>query len=346
MSYAVGIVGATGMVGAKITECLDQRGFPVDYRRSKLFASERNSGFVRRWGGHPLVLNEAKSVADFVGLDIVFLSAGGDATKSAVSQALCPMVTEAGAVAIDNSSAWRMDPDVPLVVAEVNAHELENRPKGIVANPNCTTMIAAPVLAALRDVCGLKAVSVATYQSVSGQGLAGVREAIEQIEGMIPHSQQIIDGTVFNAELKKPNVFPGRVGFNALPLAGEMVGADTTEEQKFDRELRKILELPDLPVAATCVRVPVLNGHSMVVSVELEERLETAEAVMVLTDAPGVRLVDVPTSLDASGKDDVLVGRLRSDPTRQNGLQFFVSGDNLLKGAALNAVQLAELIVR
>ncbi len=348
MTYAVGIVGATGLVGNRIRECLDKRDFPVDHARSRFFASERSVGIESQWGKTWITYEYATSAEDFEGLDIVFLSAGGDATKSRVSEELCPLVAQAGAIAIDNSSAWRMHPDVPLVVTEVNPEKLAERPLGIVANPNCTTMIAAPILSALHNVAGLESVNATTYQSVSGQGLAGVKEAMHQIEEMKGDALGIIEGVADPALWTAPEVFPGRVGFNVFPFAGEFneLGFGTSEEAKFKRETRKILDLPGLPVSATCVRVPVLNGHSMALSIGCSQELRPREAMEILRDAPGVELCDVPTPLSASGKDDVLVGRVRQDPTRVNGIELFISGDNLLKGAALNAVQIAERLLQ
>jgi aspartate-semialdehyde dehydrogenase len=247
-------------------------------------------------------------------------------------------------VEVDNSSAWRMDPDVPLVVPEVNAAAVDRTPKGIVANPNCTTMVAMPALKALHDAAGLRRVVVSTYQSVSGAGLKGVDELAEQVAKVGEQSANLtFDGTA--VEFPEPSVFPAPIAFNVLPHAGDFVDDETNEEKKWRDESRKILDIPDLPVSCTCVRVPVYTGHSLSLNVEFERPISPEEARQVLATAPGVALADVPTPLHAAGADLCYVGRIRRDPGAETGLALFISGDNLRKGAALNAVQIAEALI-
>ena len=253
-------------------------------------------------------------------------------------------MADAGAIVVDNSSAWRMDPDVPLVVPEVNAEALDSTPKGIVANPNCTTMVAMPALKALHDAAGLRRVVVSTYQSVSGAGLKGVDELAEQVAKVGEQSSALtFDGGAL--EFPEANVFPGPIAFNVLPHAGDFVDDETNEEKKWRDESRKILGLPNLPVSCTCVRVPVYTGHSLSLNLEFERTISPEEARDVLSTAAGVALADVPTPLLAAGSDLCYVGRIRRDPGAETGLALFVSGDNLRKGAALNAVQIAEALV-
>jgi aspartate-semialdehyde dehydrogenase len=308
----IGIVGATGQVGGVMRRILAERKFPVDQLR--LFASARSAGRALPWGDGEVTVEEA-ATADYRGLDIVLFSAGKGSSKE-----LAPRVAEAGAVVIDNSSAWRMDPDVPLVVSEVNPLAARNRPKGIIANPNCTTMAAMPVLRPLHDEAGLVALIATTYQAVSGAGLAGVSELDEQVK---------------------------KVAFNVLPLAGSIVDdglGETDEEQKLRNESRKILDIPSLLVSGTCVRVPVFTGHSLQLNARFARPISPDRARELLATAPGVELSDVPTPLEAAGRDPSFVGRIRADETVANGLALFVSNDNLRKGAALNAVQVAELV--
>ena len=337
----VGIVGASGLVGGVMRSVLDERRFPVSELR--LFASSRSAGRRFRWRGTDIEVEDA-STADYAGLDLALFSAG-----AAASRQLAPHVAAAGAVVVDNSSAWRMDPDVPLVVSEVNPHALAALPKGIVANPNCTTMVAMPALSALRDAAGLRRVVVSTYQSVSGAGLKGIAELADQVKNVGGRSAELaFSGHA--VEFPPPDAFVAPIAFNVLPFAGDLVaevgdGDETNEELKFRDESRKILELPELAVSCTCVRVPVYAGHSLSLNIELERPLSAAEARDVLAAAPGVVLSDVPTPLDAAGADPTFVGRIRRDPGCENGLALFVSGDNLRKGAALNAVQIAEALV-
>ena len=254
----------------------------------------------------------------------------------------------AGATVIDNSSAWRMDPDVPLVVSEVNPDDLEHARKGIVANPNCTTMAAMPVLAPLHRAGGLRRLVVSTYQATSGAGLDGVAELDEQVRKVADGAAALtFDGGA--VDFPAPNKFAAPIAFNVLPLAGSIVDdgtGETDEEQKLRNESRKILGIPDLQVVPTCVRVPVFTGHSLSINAEFERDLSPEQATELLASAPGVALADVPTPLMAAGKDPAYVGRIRRDPTVDHGLTLFVSNDNLRKGAALNAVQIAELVAR
>jgi len=331
-------VGATGQVGGVMRRVLAERRFPVE--RLRLFASARSAGRTLPWQDGEVVVEDAET-ADYRGLDIVLFSAG-----KGTSKALAPRVAEAGAVVIDNSSAWRMDPEVPLVVAEVNPHAVAVRPKGIIANPNCTTMAAMPVLRPLHAEAGLVSMVVSTYQAVSGAGLAGVAELDEQVRKVADGAAALtFDGSA--AEFPTPQKFAAPVAFNVLPLAGSIVddgSAETDEEQKLRNESRKILEIPDLLVSGTCVRVPVFTGHSLQVNARFARPLTPDRARELLDGAPGVALADVPTPLLAAGRDPTYVGRIRVDETVEHGLAFFCSNDNLRKGAALNAVQIAELV--
>ncbi|MEE1774200.1 aspartate-semialdehyde dehydrogenase [Streptomyces sp. JV185] len=334
----VGIVGATGQVGTVMRRILAERKFPADELR--LFASARSAGSTIEWQGREITVEDA-STADYTGLDIVLFSAGG-----ATSKALAEKVASQGAVVIDNSSAWRKDPEVPLVVSEVNPHAIANRPKGIIANPNCTTMAAMPVLRPLHEEAGLQALTVATYQAVSGSGLAGVAELHGQASKVVAEADGLThDGEA--VEFPEPGVYKRPIAFNVLPLAGSIVddgSFETDEEQKLRNESRKILEIPELKVSGTCVRVPVFTGHSLQVNARFARPVGVARAYELLKDAPGVEVSEIPTPLQAAGKDASFVGRIRADETVENGLALFVSSDNLRKGAALNAVQIAELV--
>ncbi|HEX7094722.1 MAG TPA: aspartate-semialdehyde dehydrogenase [Acidimicrobiales bacterium] len=336
----IAVVGATGQVGGVMRTLLAERSFPVDEVR--FFASSRSAGTTLDWQGTPVVVEDA-ATADYAGIDIALFSAG-----KATSLELAPKVAAAGAIVIDNSSAWRMDPDVPLVVPEVNAHALDSIPKGIVANPNCTTMAAMPVLKPLDREAGLRRLVISTYQAVSGGGLAGVAELDEQVQKTAAHAAALtFDGRA--VQFPPSSKFAKTIAFNVLPLAGSIVddGSDETdEEQKLRNESRKILELPDLLVSGTCVRVPVFTGHSLSINAEFDQPITPERAREVLADAPGVALADIPTPLDAAGIDPTIVGRIRRDPTVPNGLALFLSSDNLRKGAALNAIQIAEELVR
>jgi aspartate-semialdehyde dehydrogenase len=317
---------------------LAERDFPVTELR--LFASARSAGRTLDWKGTEVTIEDA-ATADFAGLDIVLFSAGG-----ATSKELAPKVAAAGAVVIDNSSAWRMDPDVPLVVAEVNGHAAAVRPKGIIANPNCTTMAAMPVLGPLHREAGLKTLVVSTYQAVSGGGLAGVAELDEQAKKVVDQAAALtFDGRA--VEFPEPQKFPAPIAFNVVPKAGSLVDdglEETDEEQKLRNESRKILDIADLLVSGTCVRVPVFTGHSLSINASFERPITPDLARQILDYAPGVELSEIPTPLQAAGQDPTYVGRIRVDPTVANGLALFLSNDNLRKGAALNAVQIAELV--
>jgi aspartate-semialdehyde dehydrogenase len=330
----VGIYGATGQVGAVMREIVASRGLP--HRGLRLFASARSAGRVLDG-----VTVEDVATADHRGVDIALFSMGAGAAKE-----YGPIVAAAGAIVIDNSSAWRMDPDCPLVVPEVNADELRSIPKGIVANPNCTTMVCMPPLAPLHAEAGLERIVGATYQAVSGAGLAGTSELDEQIQAVGSKATELaFDGRAL--EFPSGRCFPAPIAFNVIPHAGSFDGDETTEELKFRNESRKILGIPDLAVSVTCVRVPVYTGHSLALHLTFRSPLTPERAKDLLASAPGVELVDVPTPLNSAGGDTSLVGRVRaddSDPTGR-GLALFISGDNLRKGAALNAVQIAEALL-
>jgi aspartate-semialdehyde dehydrogenase len=332
----VGVVGATGLAGGTMRRILADRRFPVDEVR--FLASERSAGRVLEFEGREVTVEDA-ATADFSGLDIVLSAAGATSSKE-----LSPRIAAAGAVVVDNSSAWRMDPEVPLVVPEVNRHELRRIPKGIVANPNCTTMVAMPALKPLHDEAGLVRITVATYQAVSGGGRDAVAELAEQVQKTAGEAAALAaDGRA--VEFPPASVFPGPIAHNVLSIAGTVVddgSLETNEEQKYRNESRKILGIPDLVVACSCVRVPVFTGHSAAVVAEFSRPLTPERATELLVRAEGVELSDLPTPLDAAGRDDSLVGRVRSVPGVPNGLALFVVGDNLRKGAALNAVQIAE----
>ncbi|GLW70975.1 aspartate-semialdehyde dehydrogenase [Kitasatospora phosalacinea] len=334
----VGIVGATGQVGGVVRRILAERSFPVAELR--LFASARSAGRTLPWQDGEVTVEDA-ATADYRGLDVVIFSAGG-----ATARALAPAVAAAGAVVIDNSSAWRHDPDVPLVVSEVNPEAIANRPKGIIANPNCTTMAAMPVLRPLHQEAGLVAMVATTYQAVSGSGLAGVAELHAQACQVAEHADQLaFDGGA--VAFPEPEVYRRPIAFNVVPLAGSLVddgSAETDEEQKLRRESRKILGIPDLKVSGTCVRVPVFSGHSLQINARFARPITPGRAAELLATAPGVELSAIPTPLQAAGKDASYVGRIRTDETVEHGLALFLSNDNLRKGAALNAVQIAELV--
>jgi aspartate-semialdehyde dehydrogenase len=337
-SVRMGIVGATGLVGKAMCEILDERGFAATSMR--FFASSRSAGRQLQWRGKGVNIEDA-SAADYSGLDIVLFSAG-----ASTSHALAPKVAAAGAIVIDNSSAWRIDPAVPQVVSEVNPYALHSIPKRIVANPNCTTMAAMPVLKPLHVEAQLKRLVASTYQAVSGAGIAGIEELQTQVYQATEFSPMTHSGE--GANTLQPKKFAAPIAFNVLPCAGVYSGDEgwTDEEIKLQNESRKILEIPDLGVSGTCVRVPVYTGHSLSINAEFSRPLSVARAIELLRAAPGVAVVDVPTPLMAAGKDPSYVGRIRKDPTVPNGLVLFISNDNLRKGAALNAVQIAELLAR
>jgi len=337
----VGVVGATGQVGGVVLKLLAERDFPVAELR--LFASARSAGREIDWQGKRLVVEDA-ATADPTGLDIAIFSAGG-----ATSREQAPRFAAAGVTVIDNSSAWRGDPEVPLVVSEVNPQEIANTPKGIIANPNCTTMAAMPVLKPLSDAAGLRRLIVATYQAVSGSGIAGVEELAGQIRQGVEGNLEGLAHDGEAVELGPAKKYVAPIAYNVLAMAGSIVAdgsEETDEEQKLRNESRKILDLPDLAVAGTCVRVPVFSGHSLAIHAEFDKAITPDEARELLSEAPGVVVTDVPTPLEAAGKDPSYVGRIRQDQSVPDGkgLVLFVSGDNLRKGAALNTIQIAEVI--
>jgi aspartate-semialdehyde dehydrogenase len=340
-NLTVAVVGATGQVGGVMRRLLDERDFPLE--RVRFFASARSAGTTLPWRGGEIVVEDAAD-SDLSGIDIALFSAGGSTSK-----ALAPKYAAAGAVVIDNSSAWRMDPDVPLVVSEVNPQAIGEMRKGIIANPNCTTMAAMPILRPLHDAAGLRRLVVSTYQAVSGSGLAGVEELDTQVRAAI---EQDTTGLVHDGRsviLPEPKKYVRPIAFDVVPLAGSIVddgSFETDEEQKLRNESRKILGIPELLVSGTCVRVPVFTGHSLSINAEFDRAISVAEATELLAGAPGVVVTDVPTPLEAAGQDPSYVGRIRQDPSVADGkgLALFVSNDNLRKGAALNAIQVAELV--
>ncbi len=337
---SVGVVGATGQVGTVMRRLLAERDFPV--ARVRFLASSRSAGTRLPWRDGEVVVEDAEQ-ADPSGLDIALFSAGG-----ATSRAQAPRYAEAGAVVVDNSSAWRMDPDVPLVVSEVNPEAVAAARKGIIANPNCTTMAAMPVLKPLHDEAGLVRLVASTYQAVSGSGLSGVDELDKQVRQVVDRATELVhDGSA--VQFPAPQKYVAPIAFNVLPMAGSVVddgSFETDEEQKLRNESRKILGIPELLVSGTCVRVPVFTGHSLSLNAEFARPMSVERATQLLKIAPGVELADVPTPLTAAGRDPSYVGRLRQDPGVPDGrgLVLFVSSDNLRKGAALNAVQIAELV--
>jgi len=336
----VGVVGATGQVGTVMRALLDERDFPLTELR--FFASARSAGSRLRWRDREITVEDADT-ADLSGLDIALFSAG-----AAASRVLAPRYAGAGAVVVDNSSAWRMDPDVPLVVSEVNGAAIAGARKGIIANPNCTTMAAMPVLKPLHDEATLLRLVASTYQAVSGSGGAGVDELDKQVRQVVDRATELVhDGS--SVPFPAPEKYVAPIAFNVLPMAGSLVddgSFETDEEQKLRNESRKILDLPDLLVSGTCVRVPVFTGHSLSLNAEFARPLPVQRALELLGSAPGVVVTEVPTPLAAAGRDPSYVGRVRQDPgvPDSRGLALFVSSDNLRKGAALNAVQIAELV--
>lgn len=327
----VAIVGASGAVGQELIRLLEERAFPVASLR--LFASARSVGRSQAFRGQQLAFEPLPEEGD-LGADVVFSSAGGT-----VSKAEAPRWASHGAVVIDNTSAWRMDPATPLLIPEVNGHAATGH-HGIVANPNCSTIIALMALAPLHRAFGLRRATVATYQAVSGAGAKGIDELTRLTRSALDGRQE------------EPLVFDHSVAFNLFSHDSE-VGSDgyNLEERKLLLESRKILDLPELGVSATCVRVPVYRAHSEAIHAEFDAPVTPEEARRVLSSAPGVRIVDdaaanrFPMPRDASGLDEVLVGRIRADASRQGALALFVSGDQIRKGAALNALQIAEMLV-
>ena len=337
----IGVVGATGQVGGVMRHLLEERAFPVTEMR--FFASARSAGSTLPWAGGEVTVEDAAE-ADPTGLDIALFSAGATS-----SRALAPRFAESGVTVIDNSSAWRMDPEVPLVVSEVNPETARSAPKGIIANPNCTTMAAMPVLKPLHDEAGLVRLIASTYQAASGAGLAGVDELSSQVVAVADRAAGLTHHGAA-VDFPAPAKFASTIAFNVLAHAGSFVddgSGETDEEQKLRNESRKILGIPNLAVSGTCVRVPVFTGHSLAINAEFERAISVDRANELLGSAPGVIVADVPTPLAAAGIDPSIVGRGRRDPgvDGDRGLALFVSSDNLRKGAALNAIQIAELFL-
>jgi aspartate-semialdehyde dehydrogenase len=339
----IGVVGATGQVGVAMRQILLERSFPAEQVR--FFASARSAGTVLPFGDREIVVEDA-AAADPHGLDIAVFSAG-----ASTSRAIARQWVDAGVVVVDNSSAFRRDPEIPLVVAEVNPGALEPviaARRGIVANPNCTTMAAMPVLKPLHDEAGLVRLIVSTYQAVSGSGVAGVDELASQVEAAGEKARELAyDGSA--VAFPAPSTYARTIAYNVVPLAGSIVDdglQETDEEQKLRNESRKILGIPDLLVSGICVRVPVFTGHSLAINAEFARPMTPARAREVLAGAPGVELTDVPNPLQAAGQDPSYAGRIRHDPgvPDHRGLALFVSNDNLRKGAALNTIQIAELV--
>jgi aspartate-semialdehyde dehydrogenase len=340
-STTLAVVGATGQVGVAMRSILEERSFPAD--RVRFFASPRSAGKTLSFRGEDVVIEDAET-ADLSGIDIALFSAGATTSRAQV-----PRFAEAGAMVIDNSSAFRKDPEIPLIVSEVNPEDIALAHRRIIANPNCTTMAAMPVLKPLHDEAGLVRLVVSSYQAVSGSGIAGVRELHGQAQAVVEKADELAyDGSALT--FPAPQVYVDSIAFNVLPMAGSIVddgSFETDEEQKLRNESRKILHIPDLRVAGTCVRVPVFTGHSLSINAEFSSEITPERATEILGTAAGVRLVDVPTPLQAAGTDPSLVGRIRQDQSvdGNRGLVLFVSGDNLRKGAALNTIQIAELLV-
>ncbi len=337
----VGLFGATGQVGGVMRRLLAERNYPVDEIRC--FASARSAGRKLPWQDGEVVVEDI-ATASFEGLDVALFSAGGGTSKQYAEK-----VAAAGATVVDNSSASRMDPRVPLIVSEVNPGDVAAAEIGIIANPNCTTMAAMPVLKPLHDAAGLESLQITTFQAVSGSGVAGVETLATQL-GQIDDPRVLAqDGSAFAPADLGPYLAP--IAYNVVPVAGSIVDdgeGETDEEKKLRNESRKILHLPDLAVAGTSVRVPVFSGHSLTVHARFARGFTPQEARDVLAGAPGVALADVPTPLQAAGSDPTIVGRIRRDQSvaGDNGLVLFLSSDNLRKGAALNAIQIAELLAR
>jgi aspartate-semialdehyde dehydrogenase len=337
----IGVVGATGQVGTVVRQLLEERDFPI--ANIRFFASARSAGTTIPFKGAEIDVEDT-ATADPSGLDVAIFSAG-----ATLSKAQAPRFAAAGVTVVDNSSGWRMDPEVPLVVSEVNPHAIDEAAKGIIANPNCTTMAAMPVLKVLHEEAGLERLIVSTYQAVSGAGLKGGVELLEQARAAVEQDALALvhDGSAVT--MPAPSAFPKNIAFDVIPLAGSIVDDglnETDEEKKLRNESRKILEIPDLLVSGTCVRVPVFTGHSLSINAEFSRAISPERAAELLADAAGVVLTDIPTPLEAAGKDPSFVGRIRQDEgvPGGRGLALFISNDNLRKGAALNAVQIAELL--
>jgi aspartate-semialdehyde dehydrogenase len=339
---SIGLMGATGLVGTEMLRILEQREFPVATIRP--FASPRSEGRRLRFAGREIVC-ELMRDGCFDGLDLVIVD-----VDDPIAREWAPRAAAAGARVVDNSAAFRMDPDVPLVVAEVNPDDLRSLPRNIASCPNCTTMIPVTALAPLHRAARLDRVVVSTYQSVSGAGQAGLHELDAQWTKLAGRSEELRRAGTAPEPVVDGEVWSKPIAGNVIPLAGSVKEEGyTSEEWKMMREMRKILHDDDIRCTVTCVRVPVFVGHAVTVNARFHRPLSKAEAVEVLRDAPGVLLADggdgFPTPLEAAGIDPVLVGRVREDPSEPGTLDLWITGDNLRKGAALNAVQMAEILL-
>ena len=339
----VAVLGATGQVGMVMRRVLDERDFPI--KDLRFMASAHSAGTVLQYRGKDVVVEDVEK-ADLHGIDIAIFSAGGGTSKI-----WAPKFAEAGAIVVDNSSQWRIHNDVPLVVAEVNPEDLDTIPRGIVANPNCTTMACMPVLKPLADAFGLKRLIVSSYQAVSGAGRAGALQLMNEAQAALNQGADklVFDGSAI--DFPEPTKVACTIAFNVVPFIGSIVddgSEETDEEQKLRNESRKILHLPNLAASCTCVRVGVFTGHGMSVNAEFEHDVTPDMAREVLSKAEGVELNDIPTPQLAAGKSASYVGRIRQDQAidGNKGLALFITNDNLRKGAALNAVQLAEIIAK
>lgn len=338
----VGVIGATGLVGTEMMLILEERSFPITELRA--YASARSVGRMLPFSGGEISC-EALRAGCFDGLDLVIVD-----VDDPIAAEWAPTAAAAGATVIDNSAAFRMDPAIPLVVAEVNPDDLRDLPRGIASCPNCTTMVLVTALAPLHRAAGLDRMIISTYQSVSGAGQAGIHELDAQWQKLAGGSEALRRAATHPELLGPGEVWPRPIAGNVIPLAGSVKDAGyTSEEWKLVYETRKILHDDTIRVTATCVRVPVFVGHAMAANLSFDRPMSRAEAADLLRDAPGVTLVDdgdgFPTPLEAAGTDPVLVGRLREDPSNPGGLDVWVTGDNLRKGAALNAVQMAEVLL-
>lgn len=340
---ALAIVGATGQVGVAMRQILEDRDFPATSVR--FFASARSAGKVLQFQGKEVVVEDVET-ADPSGIDVALFSAG-----ATTSRAHAQRFVDAGVIVVDNSSAFRKVDEIPLVVSEVNPHAFAGvveAGRGIIANPNCTTMAAMPILKVLHEAAGLQRLVVSTYQAVSGSGVAGVEALASGVEAIEDPRPLAYDGRA--VEFGEPAPYVETIAYNVLPMAGAIVDDglnETDEEQKLRNESRKILEIPDLKVSGLCVRVPVFTGHSLAVNAEFASEMTPEKARDLLKAAPGVQLEEVPTPRKAAGQDPSYVGRIRQDEgvDDRRGLAFFISNDNLRKGAALNTVQIAERLV-
>lgn len=338
----VALVGATGQVGRVMRTLLEERAFPA--ANIRLFATSRSAGTQLAFRGQQVTVEDVEG-ANLAGIDIAVFSAGG-----AASRKYAPRFAEAGAVVVDNSSAWRRDEQVPLVVSEVNPEDIQNRPKGIIANPNCTTMAAMPTVKVLHDLFGLETLVASSYQAVSGSGRAGVTELSSQLRASIDECEALaLDGAAI--QFLEPKTYVRPIAFNAVPVAGSFVddaSGETDEEQKLRNESRRILHLPSLAASCTCVRIPVMSAHLLSLNARFARPVDLAQAKAALKQACGVQLVDVPNPLEAAGRDGTFTGRLRIDQSVPDGkgLAFICCADNLRKGAALNAIQIAEIVAK